>query len=46
MHALQGQYSGVHGRVAHSPVVGIVNRFILKALIFWEKVMASLVFEN
>jgi hypothetical protein len=27
-------------------VVGIINHFILRALIFWEKVKVSLVFEN
>ncbi len=27
-------------------VVGIINHFIFKALIFWEKVKVSLVFEN
>jgi hypothetical protein len=29
-----------------SAVVGIINHFIFKALIFWEKVKFSLVFEN
>jgi len=27
-------------------VVGIINHFIFKALIFWEKVNISLVFES
>jgi hypothetical protein len=27
-------------------VVGIINHFIFKTLIFWEKVTVSLIFEN
>jgi hypothetical protein len=27
-------------------MVGLINHFIFKALIFWEKLKVSLVFEN